>query len=292
MKVLNFGSMNIDRVYSLPAIVRPGETITSTGYSEYCGGKGLNQSVALARAGANVHHVGRIGRDGMFLREYLKDSGVDVSKVAMDNDVPTGHAIIQVDAKGENAIVLFGGANRTISPYDVDAALKDCHPGDYILLQNEISSIPEILQRAKKMNLNVVFNPAPMSPEVLSYPLDGVKYFIVNEIEGQCITDEEQPESILHRFLEMFPGSGIVLTLGKNGAQFISNSNRIQLSGERVQAVDTTSAGDTFVGYFVAGMVAGESVNNCLDRSNKAAALCVTRPGAASSIPNIKEVTK
>ena len=290
MKVFNFGSLNIDRVYTLPAIVRPGETTTSTGYSEYCGGKGLNQSVALARAGANVHHAGKVGPDGVFLREYLERAGVDISRVAIADGVPTGHAIIQVDDQGENAIVLFGGANQAITPHDATHALKDFQPGDFLLLQNEISSLPEILQYAGDRELTIVFNPAPMTPEVLNYPLDGVKYFIVNEIEGQCITGEKTPESIVSKFIEKFPSAGVVLTMGKKGVYFLSQSESLYMPGERVDAMDTTGAGDTFTGYFIASIIEGKPMEDCLKTSNTASALCVTRAGAAESIPYKEEV--
>lgn len=289
MKILNFGSLNIDRVYEVDHLVRPGETITSRSYRECCGGKGLNQSIALASAGARVHHAGKIGGDGLFLKTLLEKAGVDVSKVCV-TDGPTGHAIIQVNRKGENSIVLFGGANREISEKDVDAILGEFNPGDYILLQNEISAMPEILKRASEAGLNIVFNPAPMEPDVLRYPLDGVGFFILNEIEGEGFTGEKEPERILSSILETFPDAGIILTLGENGVHYADSGKRLFTPVEKVVAVDATGAGDAFVGYFVAGLVAGLPVETCLQTASRAAAICVTRSGAANAIPKREEL--
>ncbi len=291
MNILNFGSLNIDRVYEVTDIVRPGETVISRSYREFSGGKGLNQSIALAFAGAEVHHAGKTGKDGLFLKTFLEDAGVDVSKVDV-TEYPTGHAIIQVNQNGENSIVLSGGANQEITGDDVNNVLRDFNPGDYILLQNEISSMPEILSRASKANLNIVFNPAPMEPAVLQYPLDGVKYFIMNEIEGEGFTGEKTPECIISTLLATFPGAGIVLTMGENGVYYADLERRLFVPSEKVTVRDTTAAGDTFVGYFVAGLAAGQPVEKCLRKASQAAAICVSRPGAAASIPKKEELSQ
>jgi len=288
-KILNFGSLNIDKVYEVADIVRPGETISSRNYREFSGGKGLNQSIALASAGAGVYHAGKIGKDGLILKMFLENAGVNVSKIDV-TEHSTGHAIIQVNKKGENSIVLFGGANHEITAKDVDNVLRKFNPGDYILLQNEISSMPEILTLASEMNLNIVFNPAPMEPEVLRYPLDGVRYFIMNEIEGESFTGEKDPEHIISNLLTTFPKAGIILTLGKNGAFYADSQRKFFVPSEKVVARDTTGAGDTFVGYFVAELVAGQAAEQCLRRASQAAAICVSRPGAADSIPKKEEL--
>ena len=289
-KILNFGSLNIDKVYEVTDIVRPGETITSKSYREFSGGKGLNQSIALASAGAKVQHAGKIGQDGLFLKTFLKNAGVEVSKIDI-TEHPTGHAIIQVNQRGENSIVLFGGANQEITVEDVDNILHEFNPGDYILLQNEISSMVEILQRASEMNLNIVFNPAPMEPEVLHYPLDGVKYFILNEIEGEGFTGEKKPEQIISKLLTTFPNAGVILTLGERGAYYADSEKNYFVPSQKVTVRDTTGAGDTFVGYFVAELVAGRAKEECLRRASQAAAICVSRPGAAESIPKKNELS-
>ena len=291
MNILNLGSLNIDKVYEVDHFVRPGETITSRSFKEFCGGKGLNQSVALASAGAKVYHAGKIGEDGLFLKTFLEKAGVDVSKIHV-TEGPTGHAIIQVNQKGENSIVLFGGANREITEKDVGNILCEFNPGDYILLQNEISAMPEILRLASETNLNIVFNPAPMEPEVLRYPLNRVKYFIMNETEGEGFTGEKEPEHIISKLLGTFPNTAIILTLGENGVWYADSEKRLFAPGEKVVALDTTGAGDTFVGYFVAELVAGLPVEKCLHTASRAAALCVTRPGAADSIPKKEELSR
>jgi ribokinase len=291
MNILNFGSLNIDKVYEVTDIVCPGETIASRRYREFSGGKGLNQSIALASAGAKVSHAGKIGKDGLFLKTFLENAGVEVSKVDV-SEHPTGHAIIQVNQNGENAIVLFGGANKEITDKDVANVLGEFNPGDYILLQNEISSMEEILRQASEAKLNIVFNPAPMEPGVLRYPLDGVKYFILNETEGEGFTGEQKPARIISSLLTTFPNAGIILTLGENGAYYADSDRKIFVPSEKVTVRDTTGAGDTFVGYFVAGLVAGQSVEECLRQASQAGAKCVSRPGAADSIPKKEELSR
>lgn len=289
MTILNFGSVNIDHVYRVDHLVRPGETIASSDYQQFSGGKGFNQSIALARAGAAVSHAGRIGADGVWLREQLAAEGADVRFLEVI-DGPSGHALIQVDAAGENAIILFGGANRTFTPQDVRAILENLEAGDWLLLQNEISALPEILQMAGERGLRVVFNPAPMGAEVLGYPLDGVSIFILNEVEGEAFTGASEPDGILAGMRRRFPAATVVLTLGAAGAVFDDGTQRIRVPAQRVDAVDTTAAGDTFIGYFLAALSAGDSPQSALELATRAAAICVTRPGAAPSIPRREEL--
>ena len=136
-KVINFGSLNIDKVYQLPHIVRPGETISSTDYNIWCGGKGGNQSIALARAGAAVSHAGCVGNDGVMLTDNLRENGVNTDFIKI-SDKPSGHAIIQVDEQGENSIILYPGANCTLTPEQVDSVIASAEPGAFMLLQNVI----------------------------------------------------------------------------------------------------------------------------------------------------------
>ncbi len=291
MSILVFGSLNIDHVYQVEHLVRPGETLPSTEYRRFQGGKGANQSVALARAGANVLHAGRIGPDGLWLRDAIAAEGVDVTHVGIDNQ-PTGHAIIQVDPEGENAILLYGGANLTVTSDDANYVLSHVGEGDWLLLQNEISSLPAILREAFYRGLNVAFNPAPMTPEVLSYPLKGVSVFVVNQTEGAALaeTEDASPERIVEALQTRFPLAAILLTLGGDGSLYARGGECIRTPAVAVDAVDTTAAGDTFIGYFLAGLVAGESVTQSLAMASQAAALCVTRPGAAISIPRRSEL--
>ncbi len=286
MSILVFGSLNIDHVYQVEHLVRPGETLPSTEYRRFQGGKGANQSVALARAGADVFHAGRIGPEGLWLRDAIAAEGVDVTHVGLDNQ-PTGHAIIQVDPAGENSILLYGGANLTVTSDDAHSVLSHFGESDWLLLQNEISSLPAILREASDRGLAVAFNPAPMTPEVQSYPLDGVSLFVVNQTEGAALAgiDEASPASIVGKLQARFPDAAILLTLGGDGSLFVGDGERIKTQAQVVEAVDTTAAGDTFIGYFLAELLAGESSRQALDMASRAAALCVTKPGAAVSIP-------
>lgn len=291
MTILNFGSVNIDHVYRVEHLVRPGETIASSDYRQFSGGKGFNQSIALARAGASVSHAGRIGQDGEWLRDQLAGEGADVDFLEII-DGPSGHALIQVDAGGENAIILFGGANRTFRADDARKILGHFEPEDWLLLQNEISAMPEILQLAGQRGLRVVFNPAPMGAEVLDYPLDGVAIFVLNEVEGEAFTGAGETEAILAGMRQRFPAATVVLTLGAEGAVYDDGSQRIAVPAQPVEAVDTTAAGDTFIGYLLAGLSAGASPRSAMEWATRAAAICVTRPGAAPSIPRREELRR
>ena len=291
MKVLNFGSLNFDHVYEVEHFVRPGETITSHKYHLLCGGKGLNQSIALAHAGVKVFHAGKIGQDGQLLVARLSAAGVDASHIDFADSTPTGHAIIQVDENGQNSIIIHGGANLEIRKENIARVLKHFASGDGLLLQNEISSIPEIIDQAKKQGLIIFLNPAPMDRSVLRFPLEKVDCFIINDVEGRELTGEMEPEAIIESMLERFPRSATILTLGENGAIYVEDQIRISVPAEKVMPVDTTAAGDTFIGFFVAGRTRGEKVENCLRTASRAAAICVTRRGAADSIPLIEEVS-
>ncbi len=291
MSILVFGSLNIDHVYQVEHLVRPGETLPSAEYRRFQGGKGANQSVALARAGADVFHAGRIGPEGLWLRDAIAAEGVNVTHVGLDNQ-PTGHAIIQVDPAGENSILLYGGANLTVTSDDAHYVLSHFGEGDWLLLQNEISSLPAIMREASERELTVAFNPAPMTPEVLSYPLDGVSLFVVNQTEGAALAEIEDasPETVVGALQARFPDAAILLTLGGDGSLYSRGGERIRTPAQAVEAVDTTAAGDTFTGYFLAELLAGESVGQALSLASRAAALCVTRPGAADSIPQRSEI--
>lgn len=287
MKILNFGSVNIDRVYRVPHFVRPGETLSSSGFSLFAGGKGFNQSTALARAGAVVFHAGAIGADGLWLKEALEKDGADVH-LLRETGSQTGHAIIQVDDNGQNCIIIEGGANQEIHPLDVDAAFAGFSRGDTLLIQNEISSIPEMIEKAVSKGMDVVFNPAPMSPRVLEYPLEKVSLFIVNEVEGAEIAQvaSDDPAVILDAMQAKFPLADIVLTLGSKGAVARFKSKpELFVAAKKVVALDTTAAGDTFIGYFLAERQSGASLRSAMEVATAASAVCVTRMGAAPSIP-------
>jgi ribokinase len=292
MKILNFGSLNIDYVYGVEDLVRAGETINSRSFQKICGGKGLNQSIALSNAGAKVYHAGMIGQDGLFLKNMLDGKGVDTTLIRVLDQEASGHAIIQVDKNGQNSIILFSGANAKLDNHYIDSVLEQFSAGDVVLLQNETSSIPHIIEKARNMEMTVFFNPAPMNDGVLDYPLNNVNYFIINEIEGRGLSGQEDPEKMIDTVLKKYKESSVILTLGEKGCIFADNSQRMFIPAEKVDTVDTTAAGDTFIGYFIAEFVRREEIKACLQTAALAASVCVTRNGSADSIPMKQELKK
>jgi len=296
-RVLNFGSLNIDHVYTVEEFVRPGETVVSTSYDLFPGGKGANQSAALGRAGATVFHAGCVGVDGDWLRESLAGCGVDVSLVE-EVEGPTGHALIQVDRRGENAIVICAGANELVSEKRIEVALSLFSDGDILLLQNEISNIHALIRQARERHLTVVFNPAPFTDSIPGYPLDDVDILILNEREGTSLisaltpaASPSTPVKLIQNLQEQLNIGQIVLTLGALGALYTADGAILQIDAVSTpDVVDTTGAGDTFIGYFVAGLAADRSPQQALNLAANAAAICVTRAGAMNSIPHADEL--
>ena len=284
MKILNFGSINIDNVYSVDHFARPGETISCTNYQTFAGGKGSNQSIAIARAGGQVYHAGKLCSQDIWVKELLETSSVNTQFIEF-TDSPSGHAIIQVNKRGQNSIVIYGGANQEITHDHIERVLNEFSRGDYLLLQNEINAIPQIMQRAHKRGMKIVFNPAPMAHEVLAYPLDLVGMFIVNQIEAYELCDEKDPHKVLDNMAHLYPDAATVLTLGEDGVFYNDSVIRVELSAEKMTPVDTTAAGDTFAGYFLAGITGAADIESSLRTALKAAAICVTCAGAADSIP-------
>ena len=289
MKLLDFGSLNIDHTYQLPHLVRPGETLASDSYHKSEGGKGFNQAVALAKAGQEVYLAGAIGQDGLFLRDYLQELGVHTEHLCV-LDAPTGHAMIQLDTEGQNCIILFGGTNGMITEAMIDEVLADFGAGDYLLLQNEISHVDSILRAAHAKGMHIILNPSPMSPELLTWPLELVEWFILNEIEGADITGKTQPEEMLDELLRRYPACHVVLTLGERGSVYADAAQRIAQSIVTAHTVDTTAAGDTFTGYFIHALLQGEAIRQALKTAACASAITVSRPGAGRSIPAAEEV--
>ncbi len=294
-RLVNLGSLCVDNVYAVPNIVGSAETIASESLNVYPGGKGLNQSLAAAKAGADVVHVGCVGPDGDWLKQVLAEAGVDVTGI---REVATrsGHAVIQVNAQGENAIVIAGGANREIIDHDIDRALEGARSDDWLLLQNEINDLPKVLSRAASQGINVAFNIAPVDGRESNYDLSSVKLLIVNEIEAAAVAGlpaDTLPETVLDALRGQLPTTDVVLTLGKDGVHYASadaTGPRYFVPSFSVDAVDETGAGDTFIGYLMADLLDGVAVPLALRRAAAAGALAVTKAGAASSIPEAKEV--
>ena len=289
MKILNFGSLNLDFTYQVERFVRPGETIASAALKTNLGGKGLNQSVALAHAGAEIYHAGKIGEDGEVLRDFLKNNGVDV-RFIRHCEGRTGHAVIQVDESGQNSIILFGGANQTVTEEFISEVISYFELGDVLLLQNEINALPQIMSAAYKKGLHIALNPSPCNAIINDLPLEYVKWFFINETEGNALTGKHEPEEIVTELLTRYPNSAVILTLGEKGVLYGNGDTRISRAVYNVMPVDTTGAGDTFTGYFLAGVTRGQDVREALKYATAASALAISSSGAAEAIPRFEAV--
>lgn len=291
-RILNVGSLNIDYVYTLDHIVREGETESSFDYQVFAGGKGLNQSVALSRAGGQVFHAGRIGKEGIFLKEALENNGVDCRFLITDEGA-NGHAIIQRSVSGENCIILYPGANHKITKEDMDRALIDFEKDDILVCQNEISEMEHLIQAAFEKGMRIAWNPSPITNLIRKVDFSMISWLIINEIEGQAITGEEQPEKILDAFRAQYPELCVILTLGADGSVYQDRNTRMKQERYTVPVVDTTAAGDTFLGYFISEVSAAEGnadVQKALRLASMASALAVSREGAMPSVPMREEV--
>lgn len=289
MKILNFGSLNLDYVYQVPRFLAPGETMAAVAVNVVPGGKGLNQSIALSRAGAKVLHAGTVGAGSNMLTELLTDNGVDLRFLKKSNGIQ-GNAVIQVVPSGENAILLCGGSNREITSAQVRETLSQFNEDDWLILQNEVSCLAEMVEEAGKRKMHIVLNPSPFEEQLLKLNYDVIDWLFINEVEGRQMTGESEPEKILSVLRSAHPKMNIVLTLGKQGAICDTPAERVQQPVFSVQAVDTTAAGDTFTGYFIASFTQGYSLKQSMERAAAASAISVSRPGASVSIPFASEV--
>ncbi|HEX3039349.1 MAG TPA: ribokinase [Caproiciproducens sp.] len=289
MKILNFGSLNYDYVYSVDHILMPGETLAAGRMETFCGGKGLNQSVALAKAGAEVWHAGMVGEDGGALLELCGKNGVNTSLV---QTIPgkSGHTVIQVDKNGQNSILLFGGSNRCLTREYIGEVFSGFEPGDMVLLQNEVNDIDYIIDTACQRGMRIALNPSPFDEAVQKCDLYKVSFLLLNEIEGLQISGSREPEKILQFFAQTYPKTSVVLTLGKDGAVYQDGSGRVKHGIYPVKVVDTTAAGDTFTGFFLSSVLQGNTAQEALELASKASSIAVTRKGAAPSIPALDEV--
>lgn len=287
MAVVNFGSINIDHVYQVARFVRPGETLASQHYQRVLGGKGANQSIALARAGSKVVHIGAINQQDSWIIDDLSQAGVDTAGIQLTKEA-TGHAIIQVDQQGENCILLYSGANAQLRAKQLATQLE---AQDWLLIQNETSAVAEVINLAQARGLKIAFNPAPMTDAVKTLPLAALDLLIVNEIEACQLSEVADIEVAIKKLTTLLPTTALVITLGAEGALYCAEDEQIQVAAYLVKAVDTTAAGDTFTGYLLAQLAAGVSVKSALTTACGAAALCVSRAGASPSIPLLSEVS-
>ena len=289
MKVLNFGSLNLDYTYQVPHIVREGETISSNDVQMHLGGKGFNQSVALARAGVPVYHAGLVGEEGLDFYDACQECGIKTDYIKTVTG-RCGHTIIQVDDAGQNSIVLFGGANQKNTKEYVDEVLKNFETGDILLLQNEVNELPYIIDQAFAKGMTIVLNPSPMNEIIDECDLGKVSIFVLNETEGQQLTGQTTPTTIVAAMEASFANAKIVLTLGKGGSIFHHGDEELYQAAFDVDTVDTTAAGDNFTGFLIAGILKKQPMRDVLVNASKAAALAVQKQGAAQSILFMSEV--
>lgn len=290
MRILVYGSLNIDHVYPVPHIVMPGETIHGGMPADHAGGKGANQSVAIAKAGAEIWMAGKTGKEAGWVLDILKASGVH-TEFMHTYDGPTGHTIIQVTPEGQNSIILFSGGNTQNTREEIDQVLSEFSAGDYLVLQNEINEIPYIIEQAKARGMRICLNPAPFTDDIKSWPLDQLDLLIVNELEGAALAGiEASYEEILEELARVYPGLHILLTLGKLGAWYAKDDTRHFQPIIDSPVVDTTAAGDTFFGYFLAAFSSGKSIEESMHLATYASSVTVSRAGAMDSIPVAAEL--
>lgn len=291
MKVLNFGSLNLDYVYAVEHMVAEGETLAAAGMQMFCGGKGLNQSIALAKAGVPVYHAGLIGEEGKILLETCQSNGVRTDFI---REIPgkSGHTIIQVDKNGQNCILLYGGANRSMTKEFIDEVFLHFEKGDYLLLQNEVNLVDYMVDTAYEKGMEIILNPSPFDRNLEACDLSKISLFMMNEIEGWQITGEKEPDRILEKLRKVYPNAKVVLTLGGDGSVYQDQEHQYRQGIFRVETKDTTAAGDTFTGYFISSMLDHMPASAGLELAAKASAIAVSRDGATASIPTKEEVMR
>ncbi len=289
MKILVYGSLNLDTVLKVDHFVAAGETLQATDVQVFPGGKGLNQAIAVARAGADVHMAGHVGHEGQVLLDLLNDNHVDHSFVEMTDGL-TGAAYIQVNKQGQNCILIAQNANADNTVDRIRSVLSHFETGDVLLLQNEVNLLAEMIEEGSARGMKICLNPSPFNDKVLASPLEKVSCFLVNEVEGNQITGETVADRILNKMLELYPNADIVLTLGPRGAIFRNREQTIVQKAFEGVPVDTTAAGDTFTGYYLASLQSGSDQATAMRMASKASSIAVTIPGATSSIPFMEAV--
>ncbi|HEY3369267.1 MAG TPA: ribokinase [Prolixibacteraceae bacterium] len=296
-KILIVGSSNTDMVIKTLNFPAPGETILGGRFLMNAGGKGANQAVAAARLGGLVTFIGKIGDDifGKQAVQQLKDEGINVDFVSIDPENPSGVALITVDRRGENSIVVAPGSNGTLSAADFDKAIDLLAESEFVLMQLEIPipTVEHIAQLASLAHKKVILNPAPgakLSDELLN------KLYLItpNETEAELLTGikvTDEPSALrAATFLHEKGVEIVIITMGSAGAFLLANGKHEMISAPRVEAIDTTAAGDTFNGALVVALSEGQTIQEAIAFANEAAAISVTRIGAQSSVPFRKEI--
>jgi ribokinase len=283
MSIFNLGSINIDHVYRVAHLPGPGETVADIGYASVLGGKGVNQSIAAALAGAQIHHIGAVGADGEWIIDRLVEVAIEVGGILVV-DGATGHAVVCVDVNAENQIIIHGGANQALTLAQIDQALARAQPGDWFLAQNETNLVAEGFAMAKTRGLKTAYAAAPFEAAAAAGLIGSVDLLAVNQVEAAQLAQH------LGMNVDALPVPELLVTLGSRGARYRVGDMVCEVAAFPVTPVDTTGAGDTFLGAFLAARDGGADPEAALRQASAAAAIQVTRPGAADAIPTAVEI--
>ena len=279
MTIFNLGSINIDLIYRVSHFPAPGETLTTLDHERMLGGKGANQSIALARAGAEIRHIGATNAQDDWLRAEMRAAGVDISAV-QNSQLATGHAIVTVSEDGENQIMLYPGANRAIDMAAATAQLVGGGSADWALLQNETNGADDFVAAARASGMKIAYSAAPFDAEVTARLLPQTDLLVVNAGEAEALS------SMLGTAVAKAGIPHLVITRGGDGADYTGTAGQFHSKAFDVVPTDTTGAGDCFFGFLLAAMAAGHPMQAALREASAAAAIQVTRPGAGSAIPD------
>lgn len=283
MTIVNVGSINWDRIYRVPHFPAPGETLSARSAAVGLGGKGLNQSVAILRSGGRVVHLGAIGGDDVAMLDALGKLGLDLSALERLAGVETGSALILVDDAGENLIVLDPGANRRMTVPNIDRVISGLSAGDWLLMQNETNGNPAAISAARRRGVKVALAAAPFEAAAVLPLLADLDLLSVNEIEHAQLTEAMGATGLPS-------GLALLISMGARGARYLAPGIDLHVPAFKVTPVDTTGAGDTALGAFMARIDLGETVADALRFAMAAAAIQITRPGAVPAIPVEAEV--
>lgn len=289
MRIYNLGSLNIEHVHQIESTAITSETKSCNDYHRAPGGKGYYQSIAIARAGAPVCHVGFIGPEGSFIKKSLATNGVDTTHI-YKVDHNSGQEFVHVAADGQVHKTRYQGANGSFEKNFIDSVFQDLSPKDLLLIQNEINDIPTIFKQAKARKLNITFHPSPFTQATLDYPFELVDTLIFNLRTGKKLTNQKEPNAIIETLMEKYPNLALILTLGAKGAWYIDKTQKIKVPADPVHAIDENQAGNTFVGYYLAHKLKQHPIESCLKIASRASALCVTRKGKSATIPYLAEI--
>lgn len=286
MTIFNLGSINIDHTYHLDYFVEKGETLVASDYQIALGGKGANQSVAIAKAKGQVFHIGAIGQADKKFLKLLASCGVNTSYV-QELDSPSGHAIVMVEKQtGQNQIIIYSAANRKIKKEQLENALQKANPQDWVLAQNETSLVADFFEMAKQKNLKICYSAAPFIPQQTAKLLPLTDLLVVNEIEITALCEYLDCKIIDLKIPHL------IITKSDKGISYFGEQGNFDLSARKVKVVNSTGAGDTFLGYLLARISQGWSIKQASEQAIIAASLQISKQGTINAIPSLEEVEK